>query len=65
MLLSVVSELSRQTGPVLIRPPVVSEQCRRRAEGTLLKYIAGDGDRLRDLVATISELRQRTNPLAR
>jgi hypothetical protein len=42
---------------VLIRPPVVSEQPRRRAEGTLLKYIAGDGDRLPDLVATISELR--------
>ena len=41
---------------MLIRPPVVSEQPRRRAEGTLLKYIAGDGDRLPDLVATISEL---------
>jgi hypothetical protein len=29
---------------------------RRRAEGALLKYIAGNGDRLPDLVATISEL---------
>jgi hypothetical protein len=38
-------------------PPVVSEQPRRCAEGTLLKYIVVDGDRLPDLVATISELR--------
>jgi hypothetical protein len=29
----------------------------QRAEGTLLKYIAGDGDRLSDLVAAISKLR--------
>jgi hypothetical protein len=42
---------------VLIRSPVVSEQPRRRAEETPWKYIAGDGDRLRDLVATSSELR--------
>src|SRR5882672_3838624 len=56
MLLSVVSELPRQTGSGA-NPPVVSEQPRRRAEGTLLNYIAGDGDRLPDLVATISELR--------
>jgi hypothetical protein len=44
-------------GPVLIRSPVLSEQPRRRAEETPSKYIAGDGDRLRDLVATSSELR--------
>src|SRR5258705_2027015 len=57
MLLSVVSELPRQTGSGADPPPVVSEQPRRRAEGSPLRRMAGDGDRLPDFSATISELR--------
>ena len=34
-------------------------------KGALLKYIAGDGDRLSDLVATISKLRHRPTFAAR
>jgi len=40
--------------------------CRTCAlKGTLLKYMAGDGDRLSDLVATISKLLQSPTPSGR